>query len=219
MIRIAIVDDHKLFRKGMINLIELVSPDFTIVFEADNGLELMRSIAQCTELPHIILMDVNMPEMDGFATVQWLTEQYPDIRILVVSMLQSEESIIRMLRLGVKGYLGKDVEPSELATAIKAVYEKGYYYTDTVTGQLIHAIKTDSMRPGGRSHTLHQLNERELAFVRLACTELTYQEIADKMFLSPKTIDGYRKALFEKLQVKTRVALALWAVRNGVCQL
>lgn len=214
-VSIAIVDDHTLFRKGLIRLIELVGSQYVIAFEADNGKDLQEKLLTFPA-PDIILLDINMPQMDGYQTVQWLNEQHPLTKVLVVSMIEKEETIVTMLKLGVKGYLGKDVEPKELSEALHAVMNKGYYYTDFITGKLVHSIQI------GKENTTKELppmNDRELDFLKLACSEMTYNEIAAKMFLSPKTIDGYRNALFERLNVKSRVGLALWAVKHGIVKL
>ena len=217
IIRLALVDDHRLFRKGLVSLIEMVCTDCDILFEADNGVDLQQKLIKGNE-PDIILMDVNMPQMDGFATVQWLNENYPLIKILVVSMIEKEESIVRMLQLGVKGYLSKDVEPEELGEALNAVMNKGFYYTDFITGKLVHSLQNDNDSNKKTSAAIQSMNDREKDFLQLACSELTYNEIAAQMFLSPKTIDGYRNSLFEKLQVKSRVGMALYAVRHGLVQ-
>ena len=216
-IKLGLVDDHKLFRKGLISLIEMICHDCTILFEANNGLELQQKIDKAN-VPDIILMDVNMPGMDGFETVNWLKKNYPDVKVLILSMIEKEETIVRMLRLGVKGYLCKDVEPNELGDALIAVRNKGYYYTDFITGRLIHSLQQD--QPQTEQHGgVKSINEQEKKFLNLACSELTYHEIADKMFLSPKTIDGYRNSLFEKLQVKSRVGLVIYAIRNRLVAL
>ena len=212
-VKLAIVDDHKLFRKGLISLIEMVSGNYVILFEADNGLELQQKIDK-SNLPDMVLMDVNMPGMDGFESVEWLQDHYPDVKILVISMLEKEETIVRMLKLGVKGYLCKDVEPKELQEALEAIEKKGFYYTDFITGKLVHSLQ--SGYPGAREDVgLNKMNDREKEFLQFACSEMTYSQIADKMFLSPKTIDGYRNSLFEKLHVKSRVGLVLCAIRHG----
>jgi two-component system, NarL family, invasion response regulator UvrY len=211
-IKLAIVDDHKLFRKGLISLIEMVNKDCSILFEADNGIDLQQKINK-SNLPDIILMDVNMPGMDGYNSVQWLKENHPSVKVLVVSMIEKEETIVRMLKLGVKGYLCKDVEPRELGDALMAVANKGFYYTDFITGKLVHSLQNDHLdiqKPGG----INTISDQEKVFLQLACTEMTYVQIADKMSLSPKTIDGYRNSLFEKLSVKSRVGLVLFAIRN-----
>lgn len=216
-IKLALIDDHVLFRKGLIELIETISNEYIILFEANNGIDLQQKINKSNP-PDIVLMDVHMPGMDGFESVKWLTETYPLIKILVISMIEKEETIIKMLKLGVKGYLCKDVEPQELREALNSIINKGFYYTDFVTGKLVHSIQNaeaKDMRQTGSD----LMNDREKEFIKFACTEMTYNEIASKMFLSPKTIDGYRNALFEKLQVKSRVGLAMYAVKNGLVQI
>lgn len=216
-IKLALVDDHKLFRKGLISLIEMVNPNVQILFEADNGLELQKKIDKKNE-PDIVVMDINMPGMDGFASVEWLAEHFPGVKVLVVSMIEKEEVIVRMLKLGIKGYVCKDVEPKELSEAFQAILNKGFYYTDFITGKLVHSIQNGNGE-AVTTDAFKNVNDREKEFLKLACSEMTYNEIAAKMFLSPKTIDGYRNSLFEKLNVKSRVGLALYAVKHGLVQL
>ena len=213
-VNLVLVDDHILFRKGLRSLIELVSNDYHVLFEADNGKDLQQKISK-EIYPDLILMDIHMPDMDGFESVKWLSVNYPLIKILIVSMVQKEDVIVKMLRYGVKGYLCKDVEPRELADALHSVVNKGYYYTDFITGKLVHSIQNSNDGDEERKVT-SIMNEREKQFLKLACSEMTYNEIAAQMFLSPKTIDGYRNSLFEKLNVKSRVGLALYAVKNGL---
>lgn len=214
-VKLALVDDHTLFRKGLISLIEMVGNDYSILFEADNGKDLQQKISKENQ-PDIILMDIHMPDMDGFESVQWLSENYPLVKILIVSMVQKEETIVKMLRMGVKGYLCKDVEPKELGEALHSILNKGYYYTDFITGKLVHSLQNNN---NDKKNGFQLINEREKEFLKLACSEMTYNEIAAQMFLSPKTIDGYRNALFEKLNIRSRVGLALYAVRNGFVEL
>ncbi|GAA0892594.1 UvrY/SirA/GacA family response regulator transcription factor [Fulvivirga kasyanovii] len=211
-IKLALVDDHKLFRGGLRSLIESISDRYVVAFEADNGLDLQQKL-DSQNPPDIILIDVNMPEMNGFETVEWLSQHFPNIRILVLSMIEKEETVVKMLKLGVKGYLCKDAEPSEFKEALSSVYSKGYYYTDFVTGKLIHSLKND-----GVQSDFYDINEREREFLKLACSEMTYNQIADQMCLSPKTIDGYRMSLFEKFNIKSRVGLVLWAIKNGLIE-
>jgi len=209
---IALADDHSLLRIGLAQLVESLGN--TVLFEADNGSELLQKLDN-KNLPDVVLMDINMPEMDGFQTTQWLKQNHPDVKVLALSMYDNETSIIRMLKCGAKGYILKDSEPAELKAAIDAVMTKGFYYSDLVSGKLMHAInKMDDDGEGLKS--LVPLNDRETDFLKYTCTELTYKEIADKMFVSPRTIDGYRDALFEKLHVKTRVGLVMYAIKNGI---
>lgn len=212
MATIALTDDHTLLRNGLAALVK--SLGHTVLFEADNGKDLIGKLDK-NNLPDLVLLDINMPEMDGYDTAQWIKNNHYDIKVLALSMYDNENSIIRMLKCGAKGYILKDSEPAELKAAIEAVMNKGFYYSDLVSGKLIHAInKLDDDDNGLKS--LIQLNDRETDFLKYACTEMTYKEIADKMFVSPRTIDGYRDALFEKLHVKTRVGLVMYAIKNGV---
>ena len=214
MASIVLVDDHVLLRNGLASLLKNLGHE--VLFEADNGQAFIEKI-NSDQLPDLVLMDINMPEMDGYATTQWLKEKYPGIKVLALSMYDNEHSIIRMLKAGAKGYILKDSEPTELKAAVEALMNKGYYYSDLVSGKLIHAINKIEDE-GSDINTMNNLNERETDFLKYACTELTYKEIADKMFVSPRTIDGYRDTLFEKLHVKTRVGLVMYTIKNGIVQ-
>lgn len=211
-IKVALADDHVLLRRGLANLVNSFD-DYTVIYEADNGLELQNKITK-DNLPDLVLLDINMPKLDGFATAQWLKQTYPLVKVLALSMYDNENSVIRMFKAGAKGYILKDCEPHELKAAIDSVMQKGYFYSELVTGKLIHTI--NKLDEDADMRNLSHLNEKEIQFLKLACTEMTYKEIADKMFLSPRTIDGYRDALFEKLQIKTRVGLVMYAIKNGI---
>jgi two-component system invasion response regulator UvrY len=208
-ITLGIVDDHQLYRKGLMSLLDKWDALYEVVLEAKDGESLIEKIGNTTP-PEVIIMDINMPRKDGFESISWLNEQHPDIQVLVLSMVGQEESIVRMIKYGVKGYLTKDIDPDVLHEALQTVVQGKFYYTDFLSRKLIHAIQEDDRIT---------LTERELKFIKLACTEMTYQQIADEMFVSPKTVDGYRKALFEKLKVKSRVGLAMYAVNNRLIQL
>ena len=212
MAAIVLTDDHALLRNGLAELVKKLG--HTVLFEADNGKDFISKLQQ-KGLPDVVLLDINMPEMNGYETAQWIKENHPDIKILALSMYDNEASIIRMLKCGAKGYILKDSEPAELKAAIDALISKGYYYSDLVSGKLIHAINKIEDE-GSSINTLVNLNDRETDFLKYACTEMTYKEIADKMFVSPRTIDGYRDGLFEKLHVKTRVGLVMYAIKNGI---
>ncbi len=210
MANIALADDHILLRNGLAALIK--NQGHNVLFEADNGIDFINKIAIENTLPDIVLMDINMPQMDGYTTTQWLKEKHPNVQVLALSMYDNENSIIRMLRSGAKGYILKDSEPIELKNAIDSILNKGFYYSDLVNGKLLYALNHLEDK-GNQTKLLAGLSEKETSFLKHACTELTYKEIADKMFVSPRTIDGYRDALFDKLQIKTRVGLAMYAIK------
>jgi len=210
---VALADDHVLIRNGLAGLINSFD-GYKVIFQAVNGQELIEKIDP-KALPDIVLLDINMPKKDGYDTAWWLKNNYPDIKVLALSMYDNENAIIRMLKNGARGYVLKDAEPSDLKRALDDVCDKGFYYSELVTGHLMNTIHKMGDDHTSGKNILH-LNDREIEFLKYACTELTYKEIADKMFLSPRTIDGYRDALFEKLNIKTRVGLAIYAIKNGI---
>ena len=209
-IQVAIADDHTLLRKALGKLIGSFD-DYMVLFEADNGREIKNKIAQHV-IPDLVLLDVNMPEMDGFETAGWLNKNYPKIKVLALSMFSDEKTIIKMLRLGAKGYILKNIDPDELKNALDSVMKKNFYLSDYISGKIISGLHKDVDRvdePG-------PLTQREKDFLRLICTEITYKDIAAKMYVSPRTVDEYRNNLFEKLKVKSRVGLVMYAIRNGL---
>ncbi len=212
-IDVCLVDDHTLLRKGMVEVIDGFQ-GYQVIGEYNNGKELVARI-KSVEIPDIVLLDINMPEMDGYETASWLHQQYPQVRVIALSMYDDEKSVIRMIKAGARGYVLKDADPGELRKALDDVMSKGYYYSDLVSGVLIHSLHSESEA----SQKSVIINEREIEFIKLACTELTYKEIADRMCLAPRTIDGYREALFEKLNVKSRVGLVMYAIRNGILKM
>ena len=211
---VALVDDHILLRNGLANLIRNFG-DYEVLFEANNGRQLLAQLDMGL-IPDIVLLDINMPEMDGYETAAWLKQHHPDIKVLALSMYDKDKPIIRMLKNGARGYILKDCEPPELKAALGSVLNKGYYYSEMVTSKLIYNI--NHSEDAGYNEQL-QLSGNEIQFLRLVCLEMTYKEIADAMHLSPRTIDGYRDALFEKLQVKTRVGLVIYAIKNEITKI
>lgn len=206
---IAIVDDHLLFAGSLEKLINSFT-GFHVLYHAKNGLDLQQKIKSTKDRPEIILLDINMPVMDGFETAEWLTEEYPDIKVLALSMDDDENTILKMLRRGVKGYLLKDIHPDKLKEALSEVIDKGYYHSERVATTLLH-----SLQPGNQHDEL-AFKENEIIFLQLACSEMTYKEIASVMNLSPKTIDGYRQELFNRLNIKNRVGLVIFALKNNI---
>ncbi len=214
--QIAIVDDHTMFRKGMAALIGLF-PGCEVIFDAGGGEECIQRL-NVGKVPDILLMDIAMPGMDSYAATAWVRDHLPDVRVLALSTMDSEMAIIRMIRSGARGYLLKDADPAELRKAFEEVISLGYYYNDLVSRKIIqsvHLFGTDLNAPGSPG----RLSEREQTFLQLACSERTYVEIAGEMFVSERTIDGYRDSLFKKLNVSSRVGLVLYAIRNGIVKL
>lgn len=209
--KIVIVDDHLLFSNSLKKLIEGFA-DYEVVRQLGNGKALIEYLERTHEAPDLILLDVKMPVMDGKATMDWLSANRSDLNILVLSMDDEESTIIHMLRKGAKGYILKDIDPKEFREALDNVLHKGFYHSERVSAVLLGEIYKPSSPE-------IQLNDRELLFLDLACSDKTYKEIASEMFLSPKTIDGYRATLFKKLNVRSRVGLAMYAIKNGLVEI
>ena len=209
---VIIVDDHLLFARSLASLVDSYD-EYTVKYTFRNGSELVDKLAAGMALPAIILLDVKMPIMDGIATMKWLKKYHPDARVLALSMDDDEQTILSMLRNGAKGYLLKDIQPSLLKKALDTVLEQGYFHTEQVVNTLMKSLNDDA-----KKNDRIQLKENEIRFIKLACEEKTYKEIADEMFLSPKTIDGYRQHLFEILEVKNRIGLVLYAIKHGIVE-
>ena len=208
-IDIIIVDDHLLFSQALNGLVSNLE-EFNVVTVLNNGKELVNYFSEQNKQPQIVLMDIQMPIMNGIEATQWLKENKPEIKVLALSMEAEEETILKMLRAGAKGYLLKDIHPSVLLHALKEVYSSGFYYTENVAKTLLNSIDKKD-KP-----TAIKLKERELEFLKLTCSEMTYKQIAEVMFLSPKTVENYREALFEKLEAKSRIGLVLYAIKEKI---
>ena len=213
-IKIAVVDDHGLFRKGIVKLIKSLDSSFEVIIEASNGQDFLNRLGSENQ-PDLAIVDIDMPIMNGFETAAAIRDQYPNIHILILTMFEDEKSLIRMIRVGVKGYLSKDVEPEELKEAIINVSKGQFNYNKSTSGKLLQIIQSDGASDGNADG----MNDREFQFLELCCSELTYKEIADQMCLSPKTIDGYRANLFQRYNAKSRVGLVLLAIKNGWVEL
>lgn len=208
-IRVALADDHTMFRKGILSLLNS-APEFQVVAEASNGLELIQLLAKLETLPDVCLLDINMPKMNGFDTLIALKKTYPDMKFLILTMFDHEFVILRMLRNGANGYLLKEDDPDELKRAIEYVYNRTFYHSELVSGRLI------SMVQKGVEYSHIQLTDNEQVFLEFCCSELTYKEIAEKMSLSVRTVEGYRDTLFEKLNIHSRTGLVIYAMKLGI---
>lgn len=206
---IAIVDDHLLIAKALGSIIEQFK-QYRVLYELDSGKALIERCKQKKALPDIVLLDVSMPEMDGFEVAAWLKANHPEILIMALSMQDDEQTIIKMIKAGARGYLHKNVHPADLEKALDTLVAKGFYYPEWATNKLLLNMANEKEGPSIK------LNDKETVFLQYCCTEMTYKEIAEKMFCSPRTAEGYRDILFEKLNLKSRVGLALYAIRNGI---
>jgi len=205
--KVVLVDDHKLFRKGMVELINDFA-GYTVVWEAENGRDFIQKLMPL-DLPDIILLDISMPVMDGFETAQWLEQHYPEIKILALSMHNDNETIVKMLKSGVNGYVLKNADPSELKLALHALEEEGSYYSSRVSAILVE----DLYKPKKEKV---ELSEREIEFLKLACTELCYKAFAPILKIHPRVVETTREALFKKLQVESRIGLVIYAIKHGI---
>ncbi len=203
---VVVVDDHTLLSQAIGGLVDEFE-NFKVLYLCKNGQELLDKIKDPKNIPDVVLMDINMPILNGIETTEFLKNNFPRIKVLALSIEEDENTILKMLRAGAKGYLMKDTKKEILEEALTQVIEKGHYHTNTVAQILVGSLNKDSED--------ESLKEREIEFIKLACTEMTYKEIADIMCLSPKTIEGYRDALYTKLKLKNRMGLMLYAIRHN----
>ena len=207
---VVVVDDHTLLSQaieGMVNTFD----KFKVLYTSKNGKEVAEKFsASPKNIPDIVLVDVNMPIMNGIDTTEWIVEKYPDVHVVASSVEDADNTILKMLKAGAVGYLLKDTKKEVLEKALLEMMENGFYHTKNVTTLLLDSVSGKN----GKNNVAFKDNE--MKFMKLACSELTYKEIAEKMFLSPKTIDGYRDSLFTKLNVRNRVGLVIYAVKNKI---
>ncbi|MCU0340300.1 MAG: response regulator transcription factor [Spirosomaceae bacterium] len=214
--RVVIVDDHLLIAKAIGAMVGGMN-QFEVLYEAENGSILLNKFKTRENIPDLVLLDISMPIMNGFQTAQWLQENHPNVKILVLSMQDDEDSVIKMIRFGVKGYLHKNTPPNELEKALTNVMEQGIYFPNWAASIVFQTLSNN--KPRKQDVTDEKLSNREIEFLGFACTELTYKEIADQMCCSPRTVEGYRDALFDKLNIKTRTGLAMYAVKVGIAKI
>jgi len=211
--KLALCDDHQLFRKGLRQLIEDFNLSTSIMWEAENGEDALHYI-RLGLTPDLLILDAQMPIIKGAESASILKNEFPHIKILVLSMMEDEAGILYLLRQGVRGFISKDIRPHELEEGLEIIHKGGYYFSDAATAQMLNSIQV-----GHDQKYDELLNEKERQFLELSCSELTYKEIAEKMNLSAKTVDGYRTALFDKMGVKSRIGMVIYALKKGLVHL
>lgn len=206
---IVIVDDHLLIAKALESIIDNFT-DFQVIYVAENGQDLIDKFKTSHEIPEIILLDISMPIMDGFETVLWLKNNYPNIKVMALSMQGDDTSVIKMIKNGAKGYLLKNTHPRDLEEALIKLKDDGFFYPEWVSKIIFSSINSEK-----NGEKAVRISEREKEFLTYTVTELSYKEIAEKMCCSPRTVESYRDQLCDKLELKTRVGLAVFALKNG----
>jgi len=213
---IALVDDHALLRNGLAALINSFD-GYSVLFEADNGKDFIAQL-QTNPEPDIILLDITMPVMNGFETAAWINKNKPSIKILVLSMMDNDEVVISMLKEGARGYILKDSKPAVFRQALNNIRDSGFFMNEMVTNKMLSYV-THKEKTGKEMTLIPRLTEKEIQFLKMACTDLTYKEIATAMNISPRTVDGYRDDLLRKLNVESRVGLVIYAIKHGLYKL
>ncbi len=210
-IRIALVDDQKLFRGGL-KMILSDRPDFKVVFEADNGKQFFERLA--FEPVDVVILDVEMPVMDGIETLEMIRDKHPDIRVIMLTMHDSDRLINHLMQLGANGFLLKDENPEIVRTAVERVGQEGIFFRDYVSKALLKGGRQKPTKPEG--YFGPNISEREMEVLALICQEFTSKEIAEKLFISARTVEGHRRSLQDKTGSRNLVGLVLYAVKNGI---
>lgn len=212
VIKVAIADDHKIFRKGVILSLRPYSA-IKFVQEAENGQELLDGLA--ASQPDVVLMDLRMPQKDGIETTKIIAKQFPSIHIIALTMYEDERFVSHMMEIGANGYLLKSADPSEIKRAIIEVATKGYYLNNFVNRILLKKshVRTKTIPSLNTEITL---NEREREVVRYICMEFTAQEIAQKIDVSPRTVEAIKDRLMERFGAKNTAGLVFFAVKNNL---
>jgi two-component system, NarL family, response regulator DegU len=214
-IKLVIADDHNLFRKGIGTMIAQI-PDFELIGEAANGGDLLNLLTKLT--PDLVLMDLQMPVMDGMKATEKIHERYPKIKIIIISMHEEDRYIINLLEKGVNGYLLKDSDPDEVEHAVRRVMAEGFYYSDFVS-KIMHRKMLTKQQAATKTPLFNSkvhISPREMEVLHLLCEGLSTQEIGEKMFVSPRTIEGHRLHLLEKTGAKNTAGLVAYTFKNDL---
>ncbi|MFB9845026.1 response regulator transcription factor [Mucilaginibacter ginsenosidivorans] len=217
-IKIAIVDDQKIFRQSL-GVLLLANPDFELIAEADNGADYLAQLQQMAMLPDITILDMELPGISGMELHKLLQQQYPQIKILVLSIHSNERLIAKMIENGASGYLVKNCDKSELFAAINSVYHSGFYINQRVM-QAIQRAANYKNKPVRNVNGIDiDVSKRETEILQMICHELNAGEIAEKLFISSRTVDGHKANLLLKTGCKNTAGLVVFAIRNGIVEI
>ena len=203
---VVVVDDHFLLSQAIGGLVQEFE-NFKVLYLCKNGRELLDKFDDLTNIPDLVLMDIKMPILNGIETTEILKKKYPHVKVLALSIEEDEYTILKMLRAGACGYLLKDTKKDILEEALLQVMENGHYYTNAVSQILVDSLEKEIDT---------ELKDREIEFIKLACTDMSYKEIADAMCCSYKTVEGYRDSVHKKLKIKNRIGLVLFAIHHNL---
>lgn len=212
LIKVAIADDHKIFRKGVILSLRPYT-NIKFVLEADNGQELIDGLAAAE--PDVVLMDLRMPQKDGIETTKFITKTYPHIHVIALTMFEDERFVTHMMEIGANGYLLKSADPQEIKRAIVEVTAKGYYLNNFVNRILLKKSHAKQKVVPNLSNEV-TLNARERDVIKYICMEFTAQEIAQKLEVSPRTVESIKDKLMERFGAKNTAGLVFFAVKNNL---
>ena len=216
MIYIGLVDDHEITRKGIKTIIE-TDAGIEVVIEASNGIDLFNWLPTLTRLPDILILDVSMPGMNGYETIIQLVAKFPAIKILVFSLISEVNAIMNMINNGASGYIHKSADPFSLIEAIKTIQKQDYYINDLVKREYFAMDDNNAVKMGQLGKI--NMTPREIEFIKLSGTNMTYKQMATYIGVSPKTLENYRENLFKKLRLKNRAGLVAYGYRNGILNL
>jgi DNA-binding NarL/FixJ family response regulator len=215
-IKISIVDDHKIFREGLKSTLG----DYKgvhLIGESCNGQQIIDNLKHVR--PDVILMDMKMPVMDGIQATEIISKNFKRVKVLALSMFDDDKYILNMMKAGARGYLLKSAEPDEIIEAINSVHQKGFYFNDHLSLTMVKKLLGNSVFENEENNGSVELNERESDILKLICAEYANTEIADKMCLSVRTVEGYRTKLFEKIGARNIAGLVIYAIKNKIIQI
>ncbi|MBO9151559.1 response regulator [Chitinophaga sp. GCM10012297] len=211
-IRLVVADDHEIFLDGLALMLSR-QEHITLVGQAADGRELVELVN--AENPDVVMTDIKMPKMDGIAATRLLVQQNPEVRVIALSMFDEEDQIVEMLEAGAKGYLLKNADKQEILDAITSVYEDRVYYCKSTSAKLAGMIAKSKFNPYKQRETI-TFTDREQEIIKLICLQYTAQQIGERIFLSKRTVEGYRTRILEKMNVRNTAGVVMYALKNNL---